>query len=60
MLLNEKGLKATVVGLGFGGNRATGVSYICPMSLVIRDIENTTVKKVTGPVEAEQAEGSSP
>jgi hypothetical protein len=59
VLLNERGIKATAIGLGFSGNLATRVCYMCPLSLVIRDIEHVTGAKVVEPVEAEQAEGMS-
>ncbi|KAF2003189.1 hypothetical protein P154DRAFT_591218 [Amniculicola lignicola CBS 123094] len=41
--------KPTVVGLGFSGNQATNISYMMPMDLVIKSIEEKTGCKVVEP-----------
>jgi hypothetical protein len=60
VLLNEPGVQASVVGLGFAANDSTMVSYMTPMSLVVRDIAKITGCEIVEPVEAEDAQGASP
>jgi hypothetical protein len=60
VLLNEPGVQASVVGLGLATNDSTMVSYMMPMSLVVRDIAKITGCEIVEPVEAEDAQGGSP
>jgi hypothetical protein len=60
VLLNESGVQAAAVGLGFAANEATNMSYMTPMGLVIRDIESITGAKVVQPESTAEAKGASP
>jgi hypothetical protein len=60
VLFNEPGVQVSVVGLGFAANDSTMVSYMTPMSLVVRDIAKITGCEIVEPVEAEDAQGGSP
>jgi hypothetical protein len=60
VLLNESGVQAAAVGLGFAANEATNMSYMTPMGLVIRDIESITGAKVVQPESTAEAKGANP
>ncbi|PSN71736.1 hypothetical protein BS50DRAFT_629873 [Corynespora cassiicola Philippines] len=50
VLLKDRSKKqATIVGLGFAGNSRTRISYMQPMDLVVKDIEEITGCKVVYP-----------
>ena len=55
--INQAGAQATVVGLGMGGNQATKVAYMCPIDLIITDIESLTGGTVTYPADVGEVKG---
>jgi len=49
VLLNERGRRATVIGLLYASNEYSRVAYMIPFDLVVRDIELVTDQKVVKP-----------
>lgn len=51
VLLNDpSGLQGTVIGIGCGGNTSNGLSYMIPIDLVVKGIEEVTQGRVVNPV----------